>query len=300
MSQSQQTRPGDANRITRDYMDSLLIEMRHLGNVLPSTALEVFGQRFDTPVMMAAFSHLDSFGFHKDGMAEIARAAQATNALNFAGMGSEDELERIIATGAKTVKIIKPYADNDRILKKIAHAERAGALGVGMDIDHSFSGAGAYDLVQGDEMRPKTTAELKTLVAATRLPFVVKGVLSVSDAVKCADAGVKGIIVSHHHGILDYAVPPLKVLPAIVEAVGNRMDIFVDCGIETGYDVFKALALGAKGACVGRAILEPLKAEGGDGARKYIERMTRQLAGAMARTGSADVTRIDRSLIWEG
>lgn len=293
-----QARPGDTNRITREYLDSILIEMRHIDNVLPATKLELYGRSFDTPVMMAAFSHLDTFHFHDDGMVEIARAASRANAVNFAGMGSEDELERIIATGAATAKIIKPYQDNDRILKKIEHAQRAGAIAVGMDIDHSFGRTGAYDNVMGDPMTPKSFDEIKAFVDSTSLPFVVKGVLSVQDAVKCAKAGVKGIIVSHHHGIIDYAVPPLKILPRIMEAVGDQLPVFVDCGIATGYDVFKALALGAAGACVGRSILGPLKENGAEGAYKHIAQMTESLAGIMARTGSADVRHIDPSVLW--
>jgi 4-hydroxymandelate oxidase len=140
---------------------------------------------------------------------------------------------------------------------------------------------------------------LKALVqVAADLPFVVKGVLSVQDAVKCAKAGVRGIVVSHHHGILDYAVPPLMILPKIVEAVGSEMPIFVDCGIATGYDAFKALALGATAVCVGRAVLGPLKEGGAEAAGKYVAQMTRELAGAMARTGSPDIRHIDRSVIW--
>jgi len=290
-------RAADSSKITRDFLDSLLIEMRHLDSVLPSTRFELFGKTFDTPIMMAAFSHLDTFKIHEDGMVEIARAAAAANAVNFAGMGSEDELERIIETGAATVKIIKSYADNERILRKIEHAESAGALAVGMDIDHSFNRRGEYDNVLGDEMRPKTTDELKMFVKATKLPFIVKGVLSVIDAVKCAEAGVQGIVVSHHHGIIDYAVPPLMILPEIVKAVGGKLKIFVDCGIDSGYDVFKALALGADAACVGRAILGPLSKGGADAARNWLESETAVLAGIMARTGSATLQDIDASLL---
>lgn len=291
------TRAGDSTQITRDYFDSLLIEMRHLDGVQPSTRMELFGRTFDTPIMMAAFSHLATFKFHDDGMAEIARAAAAANAVNFAGMGSEEELERIIETGAATVKIIKPYADNERILRKIEHAEHAGAFAVGMDIDHAFNHRGEFDSIFGDKMSPKSTDELKMFVKATKLPFIVKGVLSVTDALKCAEAGVRGIIVSHHHGIIDYALPPLMVLPEIVEAVGSKMKIFVDCGIDSGYDVFKALALGADAVCAGRTILEPLKQGGADAARKWIESATAVLAGVMARTGSADIRSIDASLL---
>jgi len=291
--------PGDSNHITREYLDSLLIEMRHLDNVLPSTSLTLYGREFATPVMTAALSHLATFRYHDDGMVEIARAAQAENAVNWAGMGSEEELERIIATGAATVKIIKPYRENERIFRKIEHARRAGALAVGMDIDHSFDRAGNYDKVFEDEMRPKTVSELREFVAAAgETPFVVKGVLSVQDAEKCLEAGVRGIVVSHHHGIMDFAVPPLMILPRIAEVVGGKVPIFVDCGIATGYDAFKALAMGATAVCVGRAVLGPLKESGAEGAAKYIHQMTRELAGVMARTGCADLASIDRSLIW--
>jgi isopentenyl diphosphate isomerase/L-lactate dehydrogenase-like FMN-dependent dehydrogenase len=293
--------PGDSNRITREYLDSLRIEMRHLDNVPPSIKMELYGRNFDTPIMTAAFSHLAGFQYHDDGMAEIARAAERANAVNWAGMGGEEELERIVATGAATIKIIKPYRDDERVFKKIDHARRLGALAVGMDIDHSFNRAGEYDKVFEDEMRPKTFEQLKSFVqAAGDLPFIVKGVLSVRDAEKCQKAGVRGIVVSHHHGIIDYAIPPLKILPRIVEAVGDEMPVFVDCGIATGYDAFKALALGATAVCVGRAVLDPLKEGGAEGASKYILQMTRELAGAMARTGSPDIRHIDRSVIWGG
>ena len=105
-------------------------------------------------------------------------------------------------------------------------------------------------------------------------------------------------MVSHHHGIMPYAVPPLMVLPEIVEAVGGRMPVFVDCGIMTGMDAFKALALGATAVSAGRIVMGPLEAEGSDGVKKIIGRMTAELAGAMARTCSADIRHIDSSLIW--
>ena len=289
----------DANAITREYFDSLLIEMRHLDNVKPSTAMELYGHHFDTPIMTAAFSHLDTFNYHEDGMAEIARAARMANGVNWAGMGSEEELDHIMATGAATIKIIKPYDENARILRKIDHAKKAGVLAVGMDIDHSFGRNGNYDKIHDDEMRPKSTEELRDFVqAAGDMPFIVKGVLSVQDAEKCAEAGVRGIVVSHHHGIMNYAVPPLMILPNIVKAVGGQLSIFVDCGIATGYDTFKALALGADAVCVGRSVLEPLRKNGADGAWKYIDQMNRERAGVMARTGSPDIRHIDPSVIW--
>lgn len=286
---------GDSNQITREYLDSILIEMRHLDGVKPVSSVTLFGETFSTPVMTAAFSHLNPF--RENGMVELAKGAKAQNALNWAGMGDEQELEDIISTGAKTVKIIKPYSDRQRVFKKIEHAERVGALAVGVDIDHAFGHNGDYDCVLGEHMLPVSSSELKELVSATKLPFVVKGVLSVADAEKCVKAGVRGIVVSHHHGIIPYAVPPLMVLPEIVSAVGTAMDVFVDCGIATGADAFKALALGAKAVCVGRAILGALREKGADGASEYIAHMTNELKGIMARTNSATVGSIPSGIL---
>lgn len=288
-------RTGDANQITREYFDKLLIEMRHIDAVLPSTAMKLYGESFATPVMTAALSHLDNC--RPGGAAEMARGVFQANAVMWTGMGEEDELDSIVETGARTVKIIKPHTNNDVIFKKMAHAEKCGAMAVGMDIDHAFNGKGKYDTVLGLPMVPKTLAEIKTFVRATKLPFIIKGILSEQDALKCAEAGVSGIVISHHHGILDYAVPPLMILPRIARALDGSMPIFVDCGISSGIDAFKALALGATAVCVGRALMDPLKDYGAEGVRKKIEDMTEELASAMARTCSPDITSIDPSLI---
>ncbi len=295
MSKNQDIKAGDSNQITRRYFDSLLIEMRHIDAVTPSTEIELYGESFSTPIMTAALSHLDNC--RTDGAAEMARGAKAANALMWTGMGEDEELERITATGAKVVKIIKPHYDNSIIFKKIEKAEELGVLAVGMDIDHAFDGKGQYDNVLGLPMAPKTLDEIKSFIKATKLPFIIKGVLSVQDALKCAEAGAQGIIVSHHHGIMDYAVPPLMILPEIVKALGNSMPVFVDCGIASGYDAFKAMALGASAVCVGRALMGPLADEGAEGVRRKITELTQELSGVMARTCTADVRHIDPTLI---
>lgn len=291
----QNARAGDANRLTREYFDSLLIEMRHIDAVIPDTTLNLYGNTFATPVMMAALSHLNNC--YDDGMVEMARGAKAANAVMWAGMGDDAELERITSTGAKTIKIIKPYADNKEIFRKIAHAEECGCIAVGMDIDHAFNGRGEYDVVLGFHMTGKSLDEIAAFVKSTKLPFIIKGVLSVQDAKKCVDAGVNGIVVSHHHGILDFSVPPLMVLPEIVESVGGKMPVFLDCGVESGSDVFKAMALGATAVSAGRVMMNPLSESGAEGIKKTVFEITSQLAGAMARTCSPDLAHIDPSLI---
>ena len=120
--------------------------------------------------------------------------------------------------------------------------------------------------------------------------------MSVTDALKCVEAGVSGIVVSHHHGILQYAIPPLKILPEIVKAVDGRMKIFIDCGFESGMDIYKALALGADAVCVGRNLMEPLK-EGKAGVTRRINELNRELSTVMARTNVKDLKSFDSSVI---
>ena len=291
-----QARPGDANHITREYFDSLLLEMRHIDSVIPDTKLTLYGETFSTPVMMAALSHLERC--HPEGMTELARGAKAADSVMWAGMGDDAELERITATGARTVKIIKPYASNDEILRKIAHAEQCGCMAVGVDLDHAFNGRGERDVILNLEMDGKSLADVTRFVKATKLPFIIKGVLSTQDAQKCIDAGVRGIVVSHHHGIMDFAVPPLMILPKIMEVIGDKMPVFVDCSVENGYDVFKAIALGASAVSAGRVMMGPLSESGADGVAKTVRDITAQLAGAMARTCAHNIAQIEPSMVW--
>ena len=283
--------------ITRAYMDSLLVEVRHLDAVMPSTEMTVYGKTFQTPVTTAALSHMHRQ--YPDGMAEMARGAHEAGALVFSGMGPQEELEGMIATGASVIKIIKTYADRQSIYDKIRHAEEHGALAVGLDIDHAFSRDG-YDVVEGLPMLPLSSKELSDMVRFTRLPFVIKGVLSRQDARKCLDAGVQGMVVSHHNGRLDCSVPPLMILPEILEETQKKVPLFVDCSLQSGLDVLKALALGATACSVGRPLMGPLHEKGAEGVKEKIEEITRDLRYAMAMTCSKDIKSIDPSIVRMG
>lgn len=289
------TWPGDANQITRDYFDQLLVELRHFDAVLPDTSFELYGHKFATPIMTAALSHMDKI--HPNGMAEIAKGAVLANAVMWAGMGSDEELDRITATGAKTIKIIKPDRDNDIILHNIRHAEKCGCIALGIDIDHAYNWKGEYDCVVGEHMSGKTLAEIAGFVKETKLPFIIKGVLSTTDAIKCVQAGVRGMVVSHHHGIQEFAAPPLMVLPEIAKVVDKDMHIAVDCSVESGMDAFKAIALGAHAVSVGRAIMGPLE-NGAEAVAEKLNEMTTRLAAAMTRTNCHTLKDIEPSILW--
>ena len=284
----------NSDKITRDYFDTLLIETRYMDAITPTTEMTLFGETFRTPIMTAALSHLHNTT--QNGMTIYAQAAAQSGAVHWVGMGSEEELEEVVATGARTIKIIKPHADNHVVLRKIEHAVRVGCIAVGMDIDHAFNSQGAYDDVFGQPMKAKTTEELTEFVEAAGVPFIVKGVLSPRDAEKCLKAGCAGLVVSHHHGMVQYAVPPLMVLPEILSATGGSVPVFVDCGIESGMDAYKCLALGAMGVSVGRHLM-PLLKDGAEVVAGRINEMTAELAGVMARTGVSSLDKMDSTVI---
>lgn len=290
--------PASSKEITRAYFDSLLLEERLMDSVVPNTEFELFGKKFQTPIMTAALSHIGTFNPDMpNGMVQYAQGAAMAGAVHWIGMGSDEEFEAVTATGAPTIRIIKPYAEEDKIYGQIRCAENNGALAVGMDIDHMYDLKGNPDICVGEEMAIKSSADLRRYVEFTKLPFVVKGVLSVRDAVKCAEIGVQGIVVSHHGGRLNYAVPPLYILPEIVKAVGDKMPIFVDCGICSGMDAYKALALGATAVSVGGHLIPYIRQGGAEAVADRITAMTEEMKGVMAYTGVADVNSFDATVI---
>lgn len=292
------TRVSDANEITARYMDSILIKERLIDSVVANTTTTLLGEKFDSPVLTPAFSHLKNYdGRELTGLEEYSLAAKESNILNFVGMMENDMFQKIIATGAKTVRIVKPYADNAKVRDQFKFAEDSGAFGIGMDIDHIFGMTG-YDICVGEEMAAQTQDMLASYISSSKLPFVVKGVLSVEDAIKCADVGARAIIVSHHHGRVPYALPPMMILPEIKKALaGRNVQIFVDCGIASGADVYKALALGADAAAVGRSMLPGLEKEGVSGVKNFIRNVTDELRFIMSSTGFTNVPDINDSAL---
>lgn len=120
--------------------------------------------------------------------------------------------------------------------------------------------------------------------------LIVKGILDAEDARIAVDSGADALLVSNHGGRqLDSAPSTVSVLPGIVEAVGSRVEIFVDGGIRSGLDVLKFLALGARGCFIGRAYLYGLGAFGQKGVTKALEILRDELDVAMALTGTIDV-----------
>lgn len=121
-------------------------------------------------------------------------------------------------------------------------------------------------------------------------PLVVKGIQTVADARAVVDAGADAVIVSNHGGRqLDRAPTPLEVLPAVVDVVGDRAEVYVDGGILSGSDIVAAVAFGARAALVGRAYLYGLMAGGERGVQRAADILREEVAGTLALLG---VTRV--------
>lgn len=131
--------------------------------------------------------------------------------------------------------------------------------------------------------------------------FVLKGILHPDDARCAADCGVDGVIVSNHGGRqLDESVTALDALPAVVDAVRDRMTVMLDSGVRTGGDIVTALALGAQFVFVGRATLYGLAVGGEAGVRRVIDILAEDIRGVMAMSGNTSLDRLAPDLVSDG
>jgi 4-hydroxymandelate oxidase len=136
------------------------------------------------------------------------------------------------------------------------------------------------------------------LRSRTPLPVIVKGVLSPADAVRAAESGARGIIVSNHGGRqLDRTIATIDALPAIVDAAGGQAEIYIDGGIRRGTDVLIALALGARAVFLGRPVMWGLAVGGAAGVASVLRHIRDELREDMALSGVASVAALGRAHI---
>jgi len=291
------------NRLNREYLDSLTFEMRILGDgKWADTHTNLLGVDLPAPIMPAALTVsriINKLAMWEDPWLELfASGVAQAGSIMFVGMSTTYELQRIIDRGAPVVKIVKPLQDNEAILHRIKDAQARCAVAFGIDIDAMYLEK-AFDETPGPPfLGPKSIDELKRFRDATSLPFIVKGVLSVRDALLARDElGANCLVVSNHGGeAIDYSVPVLKVLPEIRAAV-PELTILVDSGFKRGTDVLKALALGADGVCFGNLLLLAFVARGAEGVAEMLDILRRELQRNMSITGARTIAGIDSSII---
>lgn len=132
-------------------------------------------------------------------------------------------------------------------------------------------------------------------------PLIIKGILDLEDARQAAALGADGLVVSNHGGRqLDGALSSARALPAIAQAVGDRLTVLADGGVRSGLDVLRMLALGARGVMLGRAWAYALGAQGEAGVEKMLSIIASELRTAMGLTGTRRIAEVGSSLIAEG
>ncbi len=129
-------------------------------------------------------------------------------------------------------------------------------------------------------------------------PLIIKGIIDSRDAIEALNVGADAIIVSNHGGRqLDGALSSIRALPAIMDAVGDKIEVHLDSGIRSGQDVLKAMAMGAKGTYIGRAFVYGLGAMGEAGVTKALEVIHKELDVSMALCGKTDIKDVNRDIL---
>ena len=163
----------------------------------------------------------------------------------------------------------------------------------------SRAGPGQSPVFRGLLDRAPTWGDFAWLREQTRLPILLKGVVSPADAAKAIELGADGLIVSNHGGrTLDTLPAAIDILPCIAGAVGGRVPVLMDGGIRRGTDVLKAVALGADAVMVGQPVLHGLAVAGASGVAHVLSMLVAELEAAMALSGCATVPSIDSSVLW--
>jgi len=280
----------------RKVLDSLFFEPRYLDPVEVDTGLTLFGQKLRTPVFCSPISRTDFMS--KGDMARIGAGIQKAGGLMMLGIGSYSELQQVIDTGVPVVKMVKPFRRTELIYKKMRDAENRGCVAIGMDIDHFYGRLLGDKVNRADAFGSQSSEVLSQVMAETRLPFIIKGVLSCTDAEKALQLGASAVVVSNHGPYaFDFTIPSMMALPEISEQVGTKATVFVDTAFKTGNDALKGLASGAKAVGFASSILLAFAADGTAGVELLINQITAELRRTMAATGCPDLGSISKSII---
>ena len=269
----------------------------------PDMSLTLWGRTLAMPILVAPITgssyNMGGKMTEEDFIAEMVAGALQAGSLCMTGDGADPTMfgsgiKAGKANNGASIAIIKPRTQ-DMIRNHLRTAEEAGLLATGMDVD----GAGLVTMaLKGQPVGPKTPAELHEVIAATRLPFIVKGVMTVDEAETAVAAGAAAIVVSNHGGrVLDFTPGAAEVLPAIAARVKGKAIIFADGGVRSGADVLKLLALGADAVLVGRPMVIAAFGGGREGVALVLNQLKNELLQAMLLTGTADVKQVSASIL---
>lgn len=272
----------------------------------PDTRVTIFGYTLQMPFTSAATGGTTYNMGGKMGEEEYVEAILGgclqAGTLGWVADGIGDPTEvferrlKVLAEkfSGKAIVTIKPKTQEE-IIKRIRMIEKAGALAFAVDIDSAGRAARA---VPGQTVEPKTPKQLRELATSTKLPFIVKGIMTVEEALKAGEAGAAGIVVSNHGGrVLDHTPGVADVLAAISDKVKGKMVIFADGAVRYGADVLKLQALGADVMLVGRPLVRAAHGGGAEGVALMLNKMKSELVDSMVLTGVARASKVPRSII---
>ncbi len=287
----------DKWRDIRVNMDTL-VEKKQI-----STDFELFGRSFSAPIFagpigavkMHYSDEYDDRSFNK----VLIKACNEAGIAAFTGDGMDDDqmvsgCEAVKEAEGRGIPTIKPW-NLEMIKNKIELTKGANAFAVAMDID----AAGLPFLKNfNPPAGSKSVEQLREIVELLDVPFIVKGIMTPRAALKAKDAGASAIVVSNHGGrVLDQCPATAEVLEDIVKAVDGSMKIFVDGGIRTGVDVFKALALGADAVIIARPFVSSVYAGAGEAVKELAEKLKHELEDTMAMCGAYSLEDISRDMV---
>lgn len=285
------------------------------------SSVTLLGRRRAHPVLVAPMAY--QRGAHPDAESGMARAATSTGSTLVLSSQTTTDPREVAEASGDGDRWLQLYVFKDRAVTDdlVQAAVEGGYEALVLTVDFPLGGRRERDLRSGYVVEhstyvqlaagPTTPAERHAMhdpsltwddVAAIQessgLPVVLKGVLSPVDAARAVDAGVAGVIVSNHGGRqLDTVLSGADALPAVVEAVAGRVDVLVDGGIRRGWDVAKALALGADAVLVGRPVLWGLVCDGEAGARAVLEQVVDELDSTLALLGCPRAADLDTSFV---
>ena len=299
--------PGNVASRNYDKWQEICVNMDTLcPNADPDISFELFGRSFSAPIFIAPLGALElHYGNkHTDFTYNsiLVKAAHDYGVLALTGDGVNPEIMKasvrdMMSVGGLGIPTIKPW-NKEAVFEKLDVVKESGIFAVAMDVD----GAGLPFLkAMNPNAGSKSVDEMREIIAYAERPFIIKGIMTPAGAQKAVDAGASAIVVSNHGGRVQGGVPSTaEVLPSIVKQVKGKITIFVDGGIRSGVDVFRALALGADGVLIGRPVLTAIYGAGEEGFRVFMDKIVGELKATMTMCGAASLKDITSDKIWQG
>jgi 4-hydroxymandelate oxidase len=318
-------------RANREGFRKFALRPRRLVDVSSvDTSFEIFGAKFDSPIVIAPTG--SNRAFHPDAEIAVASAAKAGNHLQILSTVATTSIEDAIAARGAPVWFQLYTTQRWEVaegLVKRAEAAGAPAIAVTLDVRTQAKWETFVRLRRTDtrecgschgpndylSRKPNFTGidlggvsstvvtnlnwdRIKRLRDMVKVKLLLKGIVAFEDAKLAADAGIDGIVVSNHGGRVEDGVSAtIEVLPEIVEAVGGRIPILVDSGFRRGSDIVKALAMGAHGICIGRPYLWGLGAFGQAGVERVLAILRAETRNAMAQLGAPSLKDLTPAMV---